>query len=62
MVAIVFCRWSKEHVDENGNTNRGVRFQMTDNSLKTATYYEPMRMGTDSTHFHHQPYPFTNPT
>ena len=45
-------------VYENANTDRGVSVQMTDNSLKSATYYEPMSLDMDPSHLHHQPHPF----
>ena len=50
-------RQRKEHVHENDNTNKGVRFKMTDNSTDSTTHYEPMSLDVDPTHSHHQPHP-----
>ena len=58
IVTVVCRRQSKRHVHENANTDRGVSVQMTDNSLKSATYYEPMSLDMDPSHLHHQPHPF----
>ena len=56
MVTVVLCRrWNKE------STNRGVRSQRTDSTLKSTTYYEPMSLDVDHTHFHHQPHPLHTP-
>ena len=58
IVTVVCRRQSKRHVYENANTDRGVSVQMTDNSLKCKTYYEPMSLDVDPSHLHHQPHPF----
>ena len=50
-------RQSKEHVYENDNTPKGVRFKMTDNSIETTTHYEQMSLNVDPTHSHHQTHP-----
>ena len=57
IVTVVCRRQSTRHVYENANTDRGVSVQMTDNSLKSATYYEPMSLDVDPSHLHHQPHP-----
>ena len=58
VMVIVICRRKiKEPVYENDDTDRGVSVQMTDNSLKSATYYEPMSLDVDPSHLHHQPHP-----
>ena len=61
IVTVVCRRQSKRHVYENANTDRGVSVQMTDNSLKSATYYEPMSLDMDPSHLHHQPHPLNTP-
>ena len=56
MVTVMLCRrWNKE------STNRGVRSQRTDSTLQSTTYYEPMSLDVDYTHFHHQPHPLHTP-
>ena len=55
VMVIVICRRKiKEPVYENDDTDRGVSVQMTDNST---SYYEPMSLDADPSHFHHQPHP-----
>ena len=61
IVTVVCRRQSKRHVHENANTDRGVSVQMTDNSLKSETYYEPMSLDMDPSHLHHQPHPLNTP-
>ena len=61
VVTVVCRRQSKRHVHENANTDRGVSVQMTDNSLKSETYYEPMSLDIDPSHLHHQPHPLNTP-
>ena len=57
MVIVVCRRKIKGRVYENADTDRGVSVQMTDNSLKSETYYEPMSLDVDPSHLHHQPHP-----
>ena len=61
MVTIVCRRKINGRVYENADTDRGVSVQMTDNSLKSATYYEPMSLDMDPSHLHHQPRPLNTP-
>ena len=58
IVTVVCRRRSKEPVYD---TDRGVSVQMTDNSLNSATYYEPMSLDADPSHLHHQPHPLITP-
>ena len=60
MVTVVRRRRSQEHVDENNNTDRSVRVQMTTNSLQSTTYYEPVSLDRGSSHLH-QPHPLHIP-
>ena len=57
IVTVVCRRQSKEPVYKDADTDRGVSVQMTDNSLKSATYYEPMSLDMDPSHLRHQPHP-----
>ena len=57
IVTVVCRRQSKEPVYENDDTDRGVSVQMTDNSLKSETYNEPMSPDMDPSHLRHQPHP-----
>ena len=61
IVTVVCRRRSKEPVYENAGTDRGVTVRMTDNSLNSATYYEPMSLDMDPSHLHHQPHPLNTP-
>ena len=56
MVTVVLCRRCNKE-----STNRGVRSQRTDSTLKSTTYYEPMTPNVDRTHFQHQPHPLHTP-
>ena len=60
MMTVALCRrLNEEHIDEYEDTDRGVRSLRTDSTLKStmASYYEPMSLDVDHTHFHHQPHP-----
>ena len=58
MMTVALCRrLNEEHVDEYEDTDRGMRSQRADNTLKSSTYYESMSLDVDHTHFHRQPHP-----
>ena len=65
MVTVWCRRQGKEGVNKDTGTNRGVRFQVTQNTIKSTAYYEPKNPNVDPAHFHHHPHlhtPYTNIT
>ena len=61
MVTVLCRRRGKDGVHEGADANRGVRFQVTQNTIKSTAYYEPKNLNVDPTHFHHQPHPLHTP-
>ena len=57
MVTVRCRRQGKEGVYQNADANRGVRFQGTQNTIKSTAYYEPKNLNVDPAHFCHQPHP-----
>ena len=66
MVTVRCRRQGKEGVYKDVDTIRGVRFQVTQNTVKSTAYYEPKNLNVDPAHFCHQPHslhtPCTNTT
>ena len=61
MVTMLCRKRGKEGVHEDADANRGVGFQVTENTLQSATYYEPKSLDVDPTHFQHQHHPLHTP-
>ena len=61
MVTVRCRRRGKDGVHEDADANRGVKFQVTQNTVKSTTYYEPKNLNVDPAHFHHQPHPLHTP-
>ena len=61
MVTVWCRRQGKEGVSEDADTIRGVRLQVTQNTIKSTTYYEPKNLNVDPAHFCRQPHPLHTP-
>ena len=61
MVTVRCRRQGKEGVYQNADANRGVRFQVTQNTITSNAYYEPKNLNVDPTHICCQPHPLHTP-
>ena len=61
MVTVLCRRQGKEGVYKDNDANKGVRLQVTQNTIKSAAYYEQKNPNVDPAHFHQQPHPLPTP-
>ena len=61
MVTVRCRRQGKEGAYQNADANRGVRFQVTQNTITSNAYYEPKNLNVDPTHICCQPHPLHTP-
>ena len=60
MVAVIYRRRRKQHIYQDADANRGVKFWET-SRLGSTICYERMTADMDHTHGHHQPRPLHTP-
>ena len=61
MVTVLCRKQGKEGVYKDTGTDRGVRFQGTQNTVTSTIYYEQMDLNVDPAHSHPQPHPLHTP-
>ena len=61
IVTVQCRRCGNKNVHENADANKSVKFQVTQNTLQSTDYYEPISLDTDATPFQHLPHPFHTP-
>ena len=57
VIAVLCRRRGKKNTYEDVDANKSVRFQATQNSLQSTTFYEPMSLDVKPAHFNHHSHP-----